>query len=145
MYNTTDTTKALTSLLGSREKFISDNVRLVRGGMVNNDPNRTPWAGVYRGKAPVAPRILGSSDAWQMSPQYKIVLQASHLGSYEECEDKLNALVEDVLSCVFANVTIKDTVDMVTDVEVEYGYIDTEVDTLHFQSAIITLTTEVAT
>lgn len=147
MIDVSDIVKAFTDMLNSNADFISElyTGEVYRGDYVNMDPDRTPWAGVYKGTVSFEPRTLGSINNWEAKPNIRLIIQTTDLASAEKCEDALNALIKKAVDVVNDDMTLKNTVDMVVGFNVEYGYIETELDTLHFQSAIVTFETEVAT
>lgn len=118
---------------------------VIRGEYINEDPNLTPWMGVYRGIIRYVPRTLGiSAKNWEASPEIKIVVQNTNLSSAEECEDELEAYVSETIDAVFNDRTIGGTVAMVNEVNVEYLYNETDRESMYFQTAIITLKLEVS-
>jgi len=147
MINTSKIAEALKIQLNNdiAVKEFLKNGNVTRGEIINNDPNQTPWVGIYRGKVKYAPRTLGSMNNWEASPSIRIIVQATDLRSAEECETALEGYVKILLDAVAKDTTIGGTVDIVTDFDVEPGYMETERSTVHFQGAIITLNLEVAT
>jgi len=120
---------------------------ILRGEYVNMDPDRTPWLGIYRTKVGYDPRALGRGNncAWQGTVTIRLLIQASHLQGGDDCEDRLEGYIKDVLDAVWADPTWVDVVDMVTGIDVEYSYKERDTATIYFQWAMVTITAEVAT
>lgn len=112
-----------------------------RDSHVNMDPGRAPWAGVYRANRRYTPRTLGNN--WASAPQVRVVVQAVDMRSSAECGETLDKLIDAVIDAVQLDLTLRGTVDMVTEANVEYGFIETDRTSIYFQSAIITLALEV--
>ncbi len=147
MINMSDIAKALQAQLQD-DSDIEETLRqpIVRGDYVNEDPGRTPWMGIYRGKSRFDPWTLGDgADNWKVVPQIKIVAQVTSFRSGEDCEELMEAFVKQIISAAFTDMTLGGTVDMITGVSAEPQYIETEKETLFFQTTIITLELEVAT
>ena len=111
---------------------------VVRDEPVNESPNVPPWIGVYKGKVTFEPRTLGyNSDEAMPSP--RVVVQAASMKSGEDCGDKLESYVNTVIAAIRSDKTIGGTVDVVTSLAVEYGYVETDRTTMHLQTAILTI------
>lgn len=123
--------------------WLATNVE--RGTVVNEDPNRTPWVGVYRGGQDYSPRTLGSVNNWEVSPSVKIVLQTTSLSDDFEVSDNMEQYVQDIIDAIMTDYTIGGTVDMINGFNVEYGYVNDDRTKMFFQNAIITVNMEVAT
>ena len=140
-----DINKALQSKLKRETTSFKD---IYRGEYINEDASRTPWCGVYRAPVVYAPRTLGrGANNWEGRLQYRIVVQASSFkGRGEDVEDILEGLVKEVLDGLVAdNLTLDNTVQMITEISIEYGYIDDQHPSMYFQSAVILITTEAQT
>jgi len=147
MINLSIITKALQDQLNSNvdvKEFLNGK-EVIRGEVINMDVNETPWVGVYRGNVKYEPRTLGSMNNWEASPSIRVIVQASHLSSAEQCEIDLEGYVQKILDAVIDDTTIGGTVDMINSYDVEVGYIETDRSTVHFQGASITFNMEVST
>ena len=122
------------------------NREITIGEYINVDPDIVPWMGIYRGKVTYTPRTLGvNASSWEATPQVRIIVQATSFKSGEDCELLLEDYVEKTIDAIWADPTIGNTVDMLVGYEVEYGYNETDRETIYFQSAIITLDLEAKT
>lgn len=138
-------TKALHSQLSNNIAVRNIFSGIVLGEVINSDPSRTPWIGIYRGKTTYEPRTLGSMNNWEAFPTAIIIMQATDLRSAEKCEEVLEGYVKIVMDAVIEDTTIGGTVDIITGFEIEPGYIETERSMMHFQATNIILNLEVAT
>ena len=120
-------------------------VDVERGTVINEDPNRTPWLGVYRGKQEYVPRTLGSMNNWEVTPTIRLVLREASAEHATAVEDQMESHVQAVINAVLTDETIGGTVDMVTGFTVEYGYSEDDRSMMYFQTAIIEVSVEVAT
>lgn len=151
MINISTITTALVTLLeadASILAWINPVDKIGRGNYVNVDPNRAPWVGVYRSNVKYEPRTLGAGNTinnWEGYPSIRVLIQAQSYVNGEDVEDKLEGYVQDVIDAVLADPTIGGTVDMVNDIDVNYGYSETESETIYFQTAIVTFDLEVRT
>jgi len=137
---------ALRKQLNSSATIVSEGITVEQGEYVNFDPDRCPWVGCYKSKISYAPLSLGRhSTSWDATVELKIVIQASHGNSGQECDARLSSYETLVLDAVWSNPTIGGNVDVIEGMVVEYSYNETESESLFFQQAIITLTTEVQT
>lgn len=146
MINLSTVTKALQEQLNNNvgvKNFIKNEV--VRGEMVNVDPNQVPWVGVYRGKVNYFPRTLGSMNNWEAEPSVRVIVQNTDLRSAAACEEELEEYVQAILNAVITDTTIGGTVDIIKDFNVEVGYLETDRNSIYFQGAVITFNLEVAT
>lgn len=125
--------------------FSSRNI--LRGDVVNKNPNETPWLGIFRTRVAYAPRALGQSnpDAWQGTITIRLLVQASHIRSGADCEDRLESYIKAALDAVWSDPTWINVVDMVTGLEVEYSYKEDDESTIYFQWALVTITAEAST
>jgi len=128
-----DNDPAIRAILGSR--------KVVRDEYINNKPDRTPWVGVYKGEVISSPRTLGHNN-WEEFPSVRIVAQTTNSRSGQECGDALEALILAIKDAMRNDLTLNNTVDMINGDKVEYGFITTDQESLHFQSAIITFDLE---
>lgn len=144
MINFATITRALAVQLESTQS-VRDILKsdIVRGGYINVNPSLCPWLGVYRRKIDYSPRTLGPVESWDATPQINVIIQAVSYKSGDDCEDLLESYIEKIVDAIWADPTIGNTVDMITGFSVEYGYNETDLDSLYFQSAIITLDLEV--
>lgn len=121
--------------------------RTLRGSYVNTNPNHTPWLGIYRTKVDYSPRALGRdcNGSWSGTMTIRLLVQASHIKSGADCEDRLEEYVKATLDAVWKDPTWNSVVDMVTAMNVEYSYKEDDTSTIYFQWAMITLSAEVST
>lgn len=144
-YNTSDSTKALTAMLRD-DPVVSDLASVIsRAGVINRNPDKTPWMGVYKGPTQYQPRTLGpNTQNWNVSVSLRVVLQV-HSHDSEKAEEQLEELIEHVVRVTFADPTLDGTVMHVLGYTVDYGFIEDEDATAFFQMANVTITAETQT
>lgn len=122
-----------------------EEYRISRGEFVNEDAGQAlnGWIGIYRRSVDYDPRNLGvPPNNYDADLSFVVVVQRSHLGSGEECEDLLEESVKTVLDRL---VQIPRTyIDHFSDIVVEYTYIETDRTTMYFQGALIAVTAHVS-
>lgn len=121
--------------------------RILRGDIVNKNPNVTPWLGIFRTGIDYAPGSLGrgNPDAWDGTITLRLLVQASHMRSGAECEDRLESYIKAALDAVWTDPTWSNVVDMVTRINVKYSYKEDDESTIYFQWALVTITAEAST
>jgi len=103
---------------------------------VNEDVNRTPWIGVYKGGASFEPRTIGY-QSFEADISMRVLVQATSLKSGNDCSVLLDDYVSMVLKAIRKDLTLSQTVDIITRMSVEYSYTETDRSTLYFQMASI--------
>lgn len=137
-------TQAIQTAFNEDPEF-SDYI-IERSEYVNENPRQCPWLGIYRGSIEYLPDTLGGGiDAWEGILTITFIVQQANYESGEKAEDALEDSVEAVISKIFSDTTISDTVDMVKAINVTYSYVAEDEETLYFQAAIIEMTLEVST
>lgn len=120
--------------------------RVERGDYVNRDPHRTPWLGIYRTRVKYNPRTLGRhANSLNGEVTVRLMVQATHHHSGADCEDLLEGYITQVLDAMWSDPTWNSVVDTITEFSVEYSYKESELETIYFQWALITITAEVST
>lgn len=120
---------------------------ILRGDVVNVNPNETPWLGIFRTKVAYKPGSLGRGNpsAWDATITIRLLIQASHTLSGADCEDRLESYIKAALDAVWTDPTWSNVVDMVTGLDVEYSYKEDDTSTIYFQWALVTITAEAST
>lgn len=117
-----------------------------RGELVNEDPDRAPWIGIYRERVRYDPRSLGNHGrSWRAAPTFVLVFQETDWSSGETCEDKLDSLIRYGLDAIVAEPTLRSAIGMLTSIDVEYIYKMEDEDRIYFQWAKVTLSADVRT
>jgi len=147
MINVSDITKALKIQLENDSELVKEGIKdIKRSAYVNYSPDSCPWIGIYRQDSVTDSASLGKhSTSWKDVINLNIVIQASHMGSGEECEDKLDNYIKLVKDAIWSDSTIGGTVLMINSFNIEYSYEMTEEDSIHFQWAVLKLTVEART
>ena len=124
-----------------------NDVVIERCEYVNQDENRVPWIGIYRTRVKYAPKTLGRhTETWQGQIHLTLLLQQSSMDSGAEAESRLEQLIYDTLTVLWADPTFGGNVEMTVDMDV--SYVEENVsneDSLYFQTAMLQLICEVRT
>lgn len=144
MINVSDVTRTVVKIL-TEDPTLSDVKSVERGEYVNMDPARSPWIGVYRTEVVYAPHTLGShSRSWSATLTIKMIVQI-HDADGLKAEDSLEELIQRVMSVMLADLTLREYVQMLNSIRVQYSYDETESNTMDYQWAFITLIYEART
>lgn len=107
---------------------------------VNNRADRCPWVGVYRSRADFVPRTLGLGAGYRMQRiSFALALTAASSDSGKDCKDRLELLVQAVVSALCTNESISGTVQTLDDLSVVYSNYAL-VGASFFQEAIVSVT-----
>lgn len=106
----------------------------------NVDPNKAPWIGVYVRTNTIEANALPRN--FKGSIALSIVSQASSTDSCT-CAEKLMNLVAHIEQTIIDDLKLKTTVDLITSIDTQYTYLETERENMYFQMAITNLTAEV--
>lgn len=120
-------------------KELKPNILL--GEFINTDPSRTPYIGVYRNEVEHEPWTVGHTQ-WRSRLENKIILQEATTESGEACQEKLDLLLQRVSSAILNDITFGGAVLHTDLATVQFTYIETDRETLHYQGAIITINSE---
>lgn len=143
MINASEKTKALETILNNG---LADNYTVERSEYINMDQARTPWVGIYRGTLTYDTATLGrGANNWKAQFDIRLIVQAATYESGEVAEELLEEYIKEVLDLVVADKTFSSTIGMVTGIDINYSYNEVESESLYFQNAEITVTTEVRT
>jgi len=145
MINASTITRAMEQLL--IDGLDSDKLyHIERSEYVNFDPDRVPYVGVYRGQLKYAPHTLGRDlSSWRADFTITLIVQAASINTGGEAEERLEKYLQEVLNVVVADKTIKGTVAIIKDIEINYTYKKEESGTMHFHAAEVDILTEVRT
>ena len=149
MINISDITSKLEEQLKNNSAMVQEGLtRIYRSEYVNYSPDLASngWVGIYKEDSTSGSASLGKhSRSWKDTINFNLLIQASHLGSGAECEDKLDKYIKLVKDAIWADPKISDTVDMITGFRIDYSYEMTESDSIFFQWAELKFTCEVST
>jgi len=141
MINTYNVSLALYNQIKDYSTVKEFDPEVCHGEFVSVDPSRTPWIGVFRDRIRHVPRTLGH-NTWQTSISLKVVVQAVSLESGEDCQNLLDGYVREVSAAILSDLTFGGAVLMTNAVDVEFNYIETERESFHYQSAVISIESE---
>jgi len=95
--NIKNITQAARDLLSTHPDVIAlvEPGSILIADVVNEDPDLTPWIGIYKGIINYTPRTLGKhSVSWQATVQLRIMLQTVSYADSEDAEEALENLIE---------------------------------------------------
>lgn len=118
------------------------DVTVQRSEEMNETPSLCPWVGVYRAECAFPSRTLGSGIAGWRGQRVNVILlaQESDPGSGEACEDRLNELVDKVLSALLSDMTLGGAAQTLDEVTVRYPDYRRVSDGPYMQTAMIFFT-----
>lgn len=129
-------TQAVVDLL---KNHLSD-VSIERASEIPDEPGLHGWIGVYREGVNYPSRALGAGGGFRRQRVNLIVLvKESDPTSGEECEDRLESLIQKVMNCLLTDHSFGGTVDMLDEqIDVRYEKYDKR-DNVYVQTAAIYL------
>lgn len=112
-------TQAVERILSADTRL--ESVTIERSSEINATPGRCPWVGVYRSECAFPIRTLGVGAGFRSQRVQVILLaQESDPGSGWACEDRLNALVDNLVSALLSDATLGGAVHTVDEFTVRY-------------------------
>ena len=111
-------TKAVERRLQLDERLADVNIE--RSAEINEIPSRCPWVGIYRAECAFPHRALGTGIAgWRgQRVNVAILAQDSDPKAGDACEDRVNELVDKVLSALLSDTTLGGAVQALDEVTV---------------------------
>jgi hypothetical protein len=112
-------TRALVAMLSADSRL--EQATIERSAELNEIPGRCPWIGVYRSGVEYPLRTLGMGSGWrQQRLNLMVFVQHADGTSGEECEDRLEGLIVDVIGVLLSDPTLGNTVDTLDEFSVTY-------------------------
>ncbi len=135
-----DVTQAMRLALANNSKTADYVVEI--GEAPNTDPDvvaNNAWVGLYRvrGDYTIKGMAGNSAASWQINAVFVILVQASSMEDAKTCEDLLDGRVENVLNVIFTDLGIRQTLDTVNDITVDFTDARTEEAAVYYQEAVI--------
>ena len=133
-------TKAVERRLQLDERLADVNIE--RSAEINEIPSRCPWVGVYRAECAFPHRALGTGiTGWRgQRVNVAILVQDSDPKAGDACEDRVNELVDKVLSVLLSDTTLGGAVQALDEVTVRYPDYRRVSDGPYMQTAMIFFT-----
>jgi len=126
------------------EKVLRDTIstgNIERSGEINADPSRCPWVGVYRSDCQFPSRTLGFGSGYRGQRVGVIILaQESDPVSGDRCEDRLNVLVDQIISSLLSEPTLGGAVNTIDEFTVRYPDYQKVGNDQYVQTAMILFT-----
>lgn len=122
--------------------------RVERAAPINKDTNRCPWVGIYRQTQAFTPRALGLGSGYRRhNITLALVVQEASLKSGQDCEERMERLISEVVSAICSDESIGGSVLALTEDPIAVSYSSYEVEQNNFyQEAVllVTVTTNVS-
>ncbi len=119
--NVADITKKLLIQVGQWPQIADKKAVVERSEPPNQNSNRTPWIGLYRSGVTTVPRTIGVRSGYRQQRVSLIILvQDGSFVSGEDCEEKLEYMVQQVTSALLSDESLGGTVDVLEDLQVVY-------------------------
>lgn len=115
---------------------------------LNNDPDKCPWIGIYRGDSDYEPRSISSHSSgkkWRAQPSIDIKIQASSGRSGADAEEKLEEYIAEVMDIILSNPKLSGTVSTITGFNIVYSFNEEASESVYFNMATITVNVEART
>jgi len=119
------TAELLTVLKADADVSAALGKNIFRNVYINENPNRTPWLGVYRNTLKYDPYTLGGSNNWKGRVGVRLVVQYSSMKDGEDAENKHEALIHKVLTAVYRTPRLNSKTDALVEATVEYAFVPT--------------------
>lgn len=92
-----------------------------RSEEINQDPSMCPWIGIYRTRVAYPTRALGFGPGMRNQLiGIMLLLQEADGSSGESCEERLELLIQQVLTTILSDPTLGGVVATLDEVEVQY-------------------------
>lgn len=135
--NASEVTQAVEAMFKDDSVLMSLNCMIERAEPVNEQPSRCPWLGIYRTGVQLPSRTLGMGSGYRYQRVgFAVIAQQTHPETGAECEELLEALVQQTLSILLSDESLKGNVDVLDQVEVTYQQYG-QVQDAFMQTAII--------
>jgi hypothetical protein len=114
-------TQALQQMLDDAIDIGQAGVMVERSAPENFTPTAQGWVGIYRDGISYPPRALGMGSGYRMQEiRLYLIVQESDPTSGEECEDRLERLLQKVVGVVLSDPSLKGTVSTLDAFSVRY-------------------------
>jgi hypothetical protein len=120
--NVSTITKAVQDMLREAPPYSQGELTVERGQPLNKVPARCPWVGVYRQSVSFESRALGLGAGYRRQRvELALVLKARSAVSGEDCEEALEALLQNVESVLLSDPSLRGNVDVIDTFSVRYS------------------------
>ena len=119
MIHVNSITHSVFTTIASDTTIVSSGVTVCLNDIFNTDPNLTPWVGVYFNGSDIEPRRIGASNPWRAAYDIRVYVQDSSHESGEAANDLLDRLTFPVLASVNSNKSLDNTVNIITNIQVD--------------------------
>lgn len=121
MINVSSVMNALFTQLSSNQTIVDSGINVDLNSVLNQDPNRMPWVGIYHGNVTINPLRMQITDPWVYVYNPRIVIQASNF-AFNEQNGQVSNRLDETLDVVFTSInsirTFVNCVYMMTNFEI---------------------------
>lgn len=129
--------RAVTDMVKDWQAIQDSGAKVERAEPVNEDPSRCPWVGIYPTRGAFDSRAIGFGAGFRYQrPEVIAICQTSNQTDGAACQDSLGELVKAVTDAILSDPSLKGTVLMLSDFEVNFDAYQ-KVDDQIMQSATI--------
>jgi hypothetical protein len=139
------------STVNAAVKVILDDAlptyNILRAPYTNQDADKCPWIGIYRGPSEYDPRVLGPGKGkkWRANNIIRLQVQAASSNSGQAAEEKLEQYIGEVTDALFTDPTLGGTVSTIVGVSVDYSFNEEQSETMYFHMATVDIKVEART
>lgn len=119
--NVSNVTKHLLKQIGQWPQIADKKAIVERSEPPNENSNRLPWIGLYRASVLTVARTIGMGSGYRQQRVNLIVLvQEGSFVSGEDCEERLEYMVQQVTSALLSDESLGGNVDTLEELQVVY-------------------------
>lgn len=134
-------TRAVQQMLADDATIGIAGVRVERSAEPNETPTEHGWLGVYRDRIDYPPRTLGMGAGYRNQRiRLFILAQESDPSSGEECEDRLEKLLQNTIGVLLSDPSLRGTVQTLDEFSVLHEDYSKTSDGIYIQMAKIEFT-----
>lgn len=118
MINVSSVMNALYLQVASAQTVVDSNIIVELNSVINQDPNRMPWVGLFHDQVEITPRRLQRPNPWEFTYRPSIIIEVGNFG-FNESEMEASNRLDETLDVVFTAIdsirTFVNCVYMITD------------------------------
>jgi hypothetical protein len=135
-------TSAIYDILSNNTAVQAAGAHIVLNGLFNQDPNFSPWVGIYSAPVTVEPERVQRPNPWKILYTPTLYIQETNRSfngenTVEGLEDFLNTVITAIDTHSNINRRLNDTVDMITGIQINPYQLDIEQSDTIFSYEVI--------
>jgi hypothetical protein len=131
-------TQSVERILREHPDFAGTSIE--RSDETNTDPAACPWVGIYRADNSFPLRVLGAGGFRGQRMNLVLMAQEADPTSGANCEDRLNTLVDKIISVLLSDTSLGGVVHTIDEFTVRYPDHRRVDDDMYMQTALIFFT-----